>query len=500
MHFSGIRATGSGPSRRARRSSTSSARRQGPAGHERQAIYLALGEGREGRVRGRGRRGAPERDVPGAARQRPRGARPRRGQDAPLPDPHPARATACAWRSRPTTSTARGSSTATGRRSPCGELRADRGDRGGAASAARRRASCAGSATTAPWCAPAACAAVSVDVMVDGTHFRLGAGRRAADAGWRALAGALSDLAAMGAEPGEAYLAVVLPAGARRRGRARAARGAEALAARARRDDRRRRPRRRPGADDRGHGRRLGRRRRRARRPRRRAAGRPRRRDRRRSAPRPPASRCSTAARRAARRSTRATCARGRGWPRAARWPPPARTRCSTSPTALALDARRLAEAQRRAARARRGARCRSRPASPRSPRRSAASAAELAATGGEDFELLVCVPRGGADGAPSRPGCHVDRPRHGRCARRRLARATRQPRAGAASSISGAGRSASRAVATIASATFCGVDCVAVALDARLGAAPCASSSTRHCVRTGVRCRSWYRTARTVM
>ncbi len=56
-------------------------------------------------------------------------------------------------------------------------------------------------------------AAVSVDVMVDGTHFRLGAGVTPEDAGWRALAGALSDLAAMGAARGEAYLAVVLPHG-----------------------------------------------------------------------------------------------------------------------------------------------------------------------------------------------------------------------------------------------------------------------------------------------
>jgi thiamine-monophosphate kinase len=54
-------------------------------------------------------------------------------------------------------------------------------------------------------------AAVSVDVMVDGTHFRLGRGWTARDAGYRALAGALSDLAAMGAEPGEAYLSVVVP-------------------------------------------------------------------------------------------------------------------------------------------------------------------------------------------------------------------------------------------------------------------------------------------------
>jgi thiamine-monophosphate kinase len=54
-------------------------------------------------------------------------------------------------------------------------------------------------------------AATSVDVMVDGTHFRLGDRCTPADAGWRALAAAASDLAAMGADPGEAYLSVVLP-------------------------------------------------------------------------------------------------------------------------------------------------------------------------------------------------------------------------------------------------------------------------------------------------
>ena len=53
-------------------------------------------------------------------------------------------------------------------------------------------------------------AVTSVDVMVDGTHFRLGQAKPA-DVGHRALAAALSDLAAMGAAPGEAYLAVVLP-------------------------------------------------------------------------------------------------------------------------------------------------------------------------------------------------------------------------------------------------------------------------------------------------
>jgi thiamine-monophosphate kinase len=51
----------------------------------------------------------------------------------------------------------------------------------------------------------------SVDVMVDGTHFRLGESFTTLDAGRRAMAGALSDLAAMAANPGEAYLAVVIP-------------------------------------------------------------------------------------------------------------------------------------------------------------------------------------------------------------------------------------------------------------------------------------------------
>jgi thiamine-monophosphate kinase len=53
-------------------------------------------------------------------------------------------------------------------------------------------------------------AVTSVDVLVDGTHFRLGQASPA-DIGHRALAAALSDLAAMGAAPGEAYLGVVLP-------------------------------------------------------------------------------------------------------------------------------------------------------------------------------------------------------------------------------------------------------------------------------------------------
>jgi len=55
---------------------------------------------------------------------------------------------------------------------------------------------------------------VSVDQMVDGVHFRLDLeGVTPADAGHRAMAGALSDLAAMAADPGEAYVALGLPPG-----------------------------------------------------------------------------------------------------------------------------------------------------------------------------------------------------------------------------------------------------------------------------------------------
>lgn len=55
----------------------------------------------------------------------------------------------------------------------------------------------------------------SVDAMVDGVHFRRGAnGTTPEDIGWRALAGASSDLAAMGAvEPGEAYVVLGAPEG-----------------------------------------------------------------------------------------------------------------------------------------------------------------------------------------------------------------------------------------------------------------------------------------------
>ncbi|MGI8511798.1 MAG: thiamine-phosphate kinase [Solirubrobacteraceae bacterium] len=55
-------------------------------------------------------------------------------------------------------------------------------------------------------------AVTSLDTMVEGVHFRLGQLSHA-DAGHRALAGALSDLAAMGVAPGEAYLALGVPPG-----------------------------------------------------------------------------------------------------------------------------------------------------------------------------------------------------------------------------------------------------------------------------------------------
>jgi thiamine-monophosphate kinase len=52
----------------------------------------------------------------------------------------------------------------------------------------------------------------SVDAMVEGVHFRLEAGwATPTEVGHRAMAGALSDLAAMGAEAGEAYLVLGLP-------------------------------------------------------------------------------------------------------------------------------------------------------------------------------------------------------------------------------------------------------------------------------------------------
>jgi thiamine-monophosphate kinase len=74
------------------------------------------------------------------------------------------------------------------------------------------------------------CAVVSVDAMVENVHFRL-EHASPGDVGHRALAGALSDLAAMGARPGEAYLAVVIPDRLSQEEALELAHGAEALAA-----------------------------------------------------------------------------------------------------------------------------------------------------------------------------------------------------------------------------------------------------------------------------
>ena len=72
-------------------------------------------------------------------------------------------------------------------------------------------------------------AVTSVDAMVDGVHFRTGQ-LTPEEIGHRALAAAVSDLAAMGARPGEAYLVLGIPAGFES-GRALAlVRGARALA------------------------------------------------------------------------------------------------------------------------------------------------------------------------------------------------------------------------------------------------------------------------------
>jgi thiamine-monophosphate kinase len=53
-------------------------------------------------------------------------------------------------------------------------------------------------------------AVTSIDTVVDGVHFEL-ATHSPADVGHKALATALSDLAAMGAEAGEAYVSLALP-------------------------------------------------------------------------------------------------------------------------------------------------------------------------------------------------------------------------------------------------------------------------------------------------
>jgi thiamine-monophosphate kinase len=79
-------------------------------------------------------------------------------------------------------------------------------------------------------------AVTSVDAMVDGVHFRTdranGAGAALADIGHRALAAALSDLAAMGADAGEAYVVLGAPPAFAEADGLELMRGMEALCAR----------------------------------------------------------------------------------------------------------------------------------------------------------------------------------------------------------------------------------------------------------------------------
>jgi thiamine-monophosphate kinase len=74
-------------------------------------------------------------------------------------------------------------------------------------------------------------AVTSVDSMVEGVHFRRGQ-LSPEDIGHRALAGALSDLAAMGTHAGEAYMTLGLPTGTQLSDAVSVARGAQALGSR----------------------------------------------------------------------------------------------------------------------------------------------------------------------------------------------------------------------------------------------------------------------------
>src|SRR5437764_10263053 len=72
-------------------------------------------------------------------------------------------------------------------------------------------------------------AVTSIDAMVDGVHFR-SEQLSPEEIGHRALATSLSDLAAMGAAPGEAYLALGLPPGTELDDAVALVRGAQRLA------------------------------------------------------------------------------------------------------------------------------------------------------------------------------------------------------------------------------------------------------------------------------
>jgi thiamine-monophosphate kinase len=145
--------------------------------------------------------------------------------------------TACAASSPRTTWTARGSSTATAERSDRSAPIAERSliESIEAALAATSGPS-EGKVIRGPGDDAAVVRArpisvVSLDTMVEGIHFRLDPGWATPnEVGHRALASALSDLAAMGAEPGEAYIALGLPRGMDEQDALALVRGAAALA------------------------------------------------------------------------------------------------------------------------------------------------------------------------------------------------------------------------------------------------------------------------------
>ena len=113
--------------------------------------------------------------------------------------------------SPPTTWTARGSSTGIAERSLIDAIARELGLAHDTDSTGGKRVVRGIGDDAAVVRARAVCA-TSVDAMVEGVHFRLGEHwATPAQAGARALGGALSDLAAMGAEPGEAYLVLGLP-------------------------------------------------------------------------------------------------------------------------------------------------------------------------------------------------------------------------------------------------------------------------------------------------
>ena len=75
-------------------------------------------------------------------------------------------------------------------------------------------------------------AVTSIDSVAEGVHFDLST-HEPADVGWKALAAALSDLGAMGAEAGEAYVSLALPEGFGQDEALGLVRGMEELASRA---------------------------------------------------------------------------------------------------------------------------------------------------------------------------------------------------------------------------------------------------------------------------